>query len=288
MINITNIFRFPAQFPFNNNGNFPSLPFPSLTPPRFPLIQPVPFPNLTPPPLNNRFPSLQPIFVNPNELFPNFLQVPSGSSPFVPVTPRPNRNKNNKKKQNRPKPIQNSIPTSEKLQEDPKLKMDIKLIRAIQNPESKFKVEQFRIDSNHELSKITQTSGKRISNSKSNKKSQKLQTVNVDYDENNGIEDDESEGGAVDAISTTGADVPIHAIFPGDDPNGPEEATLILEPMTKAIAGNDGKAISAPISHAILRRGTAVKLLYRPQVVAISGVGGISHAGSDLIVDFVD
>uniref|UniRef100_A0A182JVF5 DUF4774 domain-containing protein n=1 Tax=Anopheles christyi TaxID=43041 RepID=A0A182JVF5_9DIPT len=67
-----------------------------------------------------------------------------------------------------------------------------------------------------------------------------------------------------------------------------EEASLILEPSSKAISGNGGTAISTPVSHAILKQGSRAKILFRPQSVAIVGANGRAHAQADLIVDYVN
>ncbi|XP_037905453.1 uncharacterized protein LOC119648058 [Hermetia illucens] len=64
--------------------------------------------------------------------------------------------------------------------------------------------------------------------------------------------------------------------------------TLILEPSARAIAGNGGTAVSAPVSRAILKKGNPTQVLFRPQSVAIAGVGGRAHAAADLIIDYVE
>lgn len=64
-------------------------------------------------------------------------------------------------------------------------------------------------------------------------------------------------------------------------------STLIFTPISKAIAGNGGTAISAPVSRAIIKSGTRTNIFFHPQSVAIAGVGGIAHAHSDLILDYV-
>lgn len=93
------------------------------------------------------------------------------------------------------------------------------------------------------------------------------------------------------AKGMTSADKPVPDIpsltgFPFIfNPEG--DTSLILEPSSKAIAGNGGTAISAPISRALIRQGTSTKVLWRPQSVAIAGVGGTAHAHSDLIIDYL-
>lgn len=64
--------------------------------------------------------------------------------------------------------------------------------------------------------------------------------------------------------------------------------SLILKPVAKAVAGVDGKAISMPISKAVLRRGTNVDILFEPEAVAIVGPGGIAHAQSSLEITYED
>lgn len=64
--------------------------------------------------------------------------------------------------------------------------------------------------------------------------------------------------------------------------------TLILKPVARSIAGVEGKAISMPLSRAILRKGTNVDILFEPEAVAIAGPGGIAHAESDLEIMYED
>lgn len=64
--------------------------------------------------------------------------------------------------------------------------------------------------------------------------------------------------------------------------------TLILKPVARSVAGVDGKAISMPLSKAILRQGTNVDILFEPEAVAIAGPGGIAHAESDLEITYED
>lgn len=185
--------------------------------------------------------------------------------------------------------------------------MDIKIIEAIQQADKKFKVEEFfyvpRV--NNEISKeyaalpsmpladIIRPSTSKVKNSI---KSQKIELRKQAFDENSQDDDDEEETATVkvESVGMSSADQP----FPNYGPYFPkttfsqdgvgEESTLILEPHSKAVSGNDGISISSPLSRALLRRGTAVKLLFRPESVAISGAGGTSHAQADLILDFID
>lgn len=76
-----------------------------------------------------------------------------------------------------------------------------------------------------------------------------------------------------------------------NDSNSPStvklRSTLILTLISKAVAGNGGTAISAPVSRAIIKSGTRTTIIFHPQSVAVAGVGGIAHAHSDLILDYV-
>ncbi|KAF7267454.1 hypothetical protein GWI33_019320 [Rhynchophorus ferrugineus] len=64
--------------------------------------------------------------------------------------------------------------------------------------------------------------------------------------------------------------------------------TLILKPQSTAVAGVEGKAVSNPLSKAILRKGIDVDILFEPAAVAIAGPGGIAHAQSDLEIHYED
>ena len=77
--------------------------------------------------------------------------------------------------------------------------------------------------------------------------------------------------------------------FRNDNPSTNEKiTTLILKPVAKAVAGIEGKAISTPLSRAILRQGTNVDILFEPEAVAVVGPGGIAHAQSDLEISYED
>lgn len=65
-------------------------------------------------------------------------------------------------------------------------------------------------------------------------------------------------------------------------------ATLILQPVARAIAADDGKAVATPLSRAVLRQGTNVDILFEPEAVAIAGPGGIAHAQSELEISYED
>lgn len=65
-------------------------------------------------------------------------------------------------------------------------------------------------------------------------------------------------------------------------------ATLILQPVARAIAADAGKAVATPLSKAILRQGTNVDILFEPEAVAIAGPGGIAHAQSVLEISYAD
>lgn len=169
--------------------------------------------------------------------------------------------------------------------------MDIKLIQAVQQPNSQFRVEHFSVLSEPSAvsvndlmpaSKIVRASTREVHDSI---KSQKIQF-------RKSTDDDEEV--KVESVGMTSADQPFpdySAYFPRQiytqDASG-EETTLILEPSSKAVSGNQGTSISAPLSHALLRRGVPVRVLFKPESVAISGVGGTSHAQADLILDFIN
>lgn len=60
------------------------------------------------------------------------------------------------------------------------------------------------------------------------------------------------------------------------------QTTLILAPSGNAVAGNLGRASSETYSRAILRSNSNVRLLYKPESVAVAGIGGVAHAQSEL------
>lgn len=78
------------------------------------------------------------------------------------------------------------------------------------------------------------------------------------------------------------------SIHNGQSQDSSETVTLILKPVARAIAGDNGKAIATPLSRAVLRYGTNVDILFEPEAVAIAGPGGIAHAESDLEISYED
>lgn len=65
-------------------------------------------------------------------------------------------------------------------------------------------------------------------------------------------------------------------------------ATLLLQPSARAISGNGGTSVSAPVSRAVLRKNSGTRVIFRPDSVAIAGAGGTAHAQADLILDYVE
>lgn len=73
-----------------------------------------------------------------------------------------------------------------------------------------------------------------------------------------------------------------------NEDNSNDITTLILKPVARSVAGVSGKAISTPLSKAILREGTNVDVLFEPEAVAIAGPGGVAHAESNLEISYED
>ncbi|GAB0100337.1 hypothetical protein DMENIID0001_163620 [Sergentomyia squamirostris] len=61
-----------------------------------------------------------------------------------------------------------------------------------------------------------------------------------------------------------------------------KESTIHLAPVGKAVAGERGTAISAPLARAIIPPNTRATVIFHPDSVAIAGPGGRAHAHSDL------
>ncbi|KAK6641844.1 hypothetical protein RUM44_013562 [Polyplax serrata] len=59
------------------------------------------------------------------------------------------------------------------------------------------------------------------------------------------------------------------------------ETSLVFRPKSKAEAGRNGVAVSAPISHAILFPGHKANIYFEPESVASAGPSGFAHAHSD-------
>lgn len=194
------------------------------------------------------------------------------------------------------KPIERKTLRPSKIQKEKN--MDIKIIDAIQQPNKMFKIKQYLYDTkiNKELSSVpSMPTAKFVRQPASNVKNSQIKHLHSQEDkENDNLDDLEVETATVkvESVGISAADQPIPDYSSFFTQEGgitlENEATLILEPHSKALSGNDGVSISTPLSRALLRRGTAVKLLFRPESVAISGAGGTSHAQADLILDFIE
>lgn len=166
------------------------------------------------------------------------------------------------------KPEQNN--TTQSSEKPDKIVSDVRVFRYLQLPDRKFKVEEIKPNSAN------------ISSSDRLVLVKKLAAVDFDYPDDN--------VNVAMVITKTSADRDIPVLIPnlaiGED--GKFQPTLILEPSAKAVAGNGGTAISAPVSRAVLRKNSGTKVYFHPESVAIAGVGGTAHAQADLILDYID
>lgn len=255
-------------------------------------------------PFYNNFPYANFYGNFPYQFYPQYPQFPQYSDVpnFIVVTPKQKPKKSKPKVNSTPRPLpKDSMKLIDARSRPQKLrqavKADIKLVRAVQQPNSKFVVEKFFFAPGRRIAELSTSETvpiKALTNQKIQqvKKSQNLQL------QKQKIADEEAEEETamvkVESIGMSAADQPIpdySGFFPRsvfNHPGSGAEATLILEPNSKAISGNSGTSISTPMSRAILRKGTAVKVLFRPQSVAITGAYGIAHAQADLLLDVID
>lgn len=250
-------------------------------------------------------PEFQPI--NP-EFQPREFQKPQNpDTEFLPANP-PKVPKNKiKPKATVPKPkppIKLVDGRNEKLQND--VQLNVKLITAIQKPNSDYQIEEIILVPGKRLNHLStvQSFPKKASLKIQAKSSEKKQSL-IDLKRAKLIDeaqddiqrfDDAEMPVQVDAKGITSADTPIPDFnFDGHSPHTTfiqdgktQQTTLILEPQATATSGNGGKSIAGPISRAVLQKGASVKVLFRPQAVAITGAYGVAHAHADLILDFVE
>lgn len=59
---------------------------------------------------------------------------------------------------------------------------------------------------------------------------------------------------------------------------------LHISPKALAVTGDNGVAISNPISKVVLRRGEVASIIHSPRATAVAGAGGVAHAESELEV----
>lgn len=64
--------------------------------------------------------------------------------------------------------------------------------------------------------------------------------------------------------------------------------TLVIKPVAKAEAGEDGVAIAMPVSKAVVRGDHPVIVDYDPEVSAVAGANGMAHAMGELILTYVN
>lgn len=262
----------------------------------FPIVasESLPQQRLTPPSLYEAFPPVSYYGAYPYQYYQQYPM--QQEEPFFVVMAPPAKPKKSKPKTIQ-HPVKDTRPQPEKLRQPTKPSMDIKLVRAIQQLNSKFVIDKFvfvpgkRIEelSTSETAPVKATSVIRpqTKNLQQVLKSQKLELQRQE-------EEEETATVKVESVGMSAADQPIpdySGFFPRQvftQPGSGDEATLILEPNSRALSGNGGTSISTPLSRAILRKGTAVKVLFKPQSVAITGAGGIAHAQADLLLDFIE
>lgn len=68
----------------------------------------------------------------------------------------------------------------------------------------------------------------------------------------------------------------------------PVTTRIVLRPSALAKAGENGVAISSPLSTAYVKRGDYVKIEYLPEANADVGKGGVAIARPELIIHFID
>ncbi len=71
-------------------------------------------------------------------------------------------------------------------------------------------------------------------------------------------------------------------------PESPVTTKIILRPLAKAKAGQNGVAISSPISTAFVKRGDYVEIEYFPEATADVGEGGVAVSRPELVIHFID
>ncbi|XP_050094133.1 uncharacterized protein LOC126576874 [Anopheles aquasalis] len=158
-----------------------------------------------------------------------------------------------------------------KLKKPKRVQMSAPLLQALQLPDGQFTVQRYE--------QPTPVMQQQQQQKKKKKQSAKVVVTAT------GSTTADAPAGRVPVAPTVDEYYPFYGL-PMTDRR--EEASLILEPSSKAISGNGGTAISTPVSHAILKQGSTAKILFRPQSVAIVGANGRAHAQADLIVDYVN
>uniref|UniRef100_A0A903XYZ4 DUF4774 domain-containing protein n=1 Tax=Anopheles gambiae TaxID=7165 RepID=A0A903XYZ4_ANOGA len=172
----------------------------------------------------------------------------------------------------------------------PKRVMNAPLLQALQQQDGHFKIQQYALaeapeQTSKASSKPSGPAPEKIQASEGQRLSPAQSTNPVVVMATGSTTADAPVIGRVPVAPTVQEYYPFYGVPMTDNR---EEASLILEPSSKAISGNGGTAISTPVSHAILKQGSRAKILFRPQSVAIVGANGRAHAQADLIVDYVN
>ncbi|KAJ1528411.1 hypothetical protein ONE63_006825 [Megalurothrips usitatus] len=75
----------------------------------------------------------------------------------------------------------------------------------------------------------------------------------------------------------------------GDGESPTDKPTrLVIKPVAKAEAGEDGVAIALPVSQAVVRGNHPVIVDYDPEVSAVAGANGMAHAMGELVLTYVN
>uniref|UniRef100_A0A182NZT6 DUF4774 domain-containing protein n=1 Tax=Anopheles epiroticus TaxID=199890 RepID=A0A182NZT6_9DIPT len=172
----------------------------------------------------------------------------------------------------------------------PKRVMNTPVLQALQQPDGRFKLQQYSLAPSEQSTKVISQQTvpvlEKIQRPEAQRVKPQAQSPNpVVVTATGSTTADAPVAGRVPVAPTVQEYYPFYGVPMTDNR---EEASLILEPSSKAISGNGGTAISTPVSHAILKQGSRAKILFRPQSVAIVGANGRAHAQADLIVDYVN
>ncbi|XP_053686856.1 uncharacterized protein LOC128736400 [Sabethes cyaneus] len=177
----------------------------------------------------------------------------------------------------------------------PKRIVNAPYVQALQQPNNKFKIQKLKLAQSPikaapaKITKVTTTKNAENNPTKTQQEAapEKLQALIQDFPVFATATGSTAADQPVPRVPIAPAVAEFYPFYGVPVTENRDEASLILEPSSKAVSGNGGTAISTPVSHAILKHGSSTRILFRPQSVAIVGANGRAHAQADLIVDYV-
>ncbi|XP_055527047.1 uncharacterized protein LOC129719681 [Wyeomyia smithii] len=153
-------------------------------------------------------------------------------------------------------------------QRQPKRIINAPFVQALQQPNNKFKVQKFKLVQSNKAAVAESSKPEKTTTKAQPAVTEKLQSLNPDFPVFATATGSTAADKPVPRVPIAPAVAEFYPVYGVPVTENRDEASLILEPSSKAISGNGGTAISTPVSHAILKHGSSTRILFRPQASA--------------------